>query len=267
MANVLKFSSPSLGGSKMFMPETRSVRLKLQAKLRGQMFSAPAMRRSVDDMTRRCLYLAGLDVKQAAKKGIGSNPPKQTKSGQKQVKAGALMELNGGIYKDITMLQSGKPRPPGKPIKSWAPKRFMYYSIVDVMGTGLYGPTVVIGAYKAFWLAQLHEFGGTTRLTAWTLGEGSARNAYLRREARKSVGRDSKGRFTKGRSVGPRRNKWDYGTLVWSQAKPRGKRWQQAGISKVAHYPARPFMQGAAGVQKAVAKANERFRNALRRAG
>lgn len=264
MASVLSFASPRLGGSQMFMPETRQVRLKIQAKLRGQMFNVGRMKRSIDDMAQRSLYNAGYAVKQAAKKGIGNRPPSQTKKGLKDIKAGALVELNGGIYADITMSGRSRPRPPGKPILSHAPKRFMYYSIIDYPSRSTFGPTVVIGAYKAIWLARLHEFGGTTRLTAWTLGQGAARNAYLRRRGNGRQGRDERGRYT---SMLPQRNQFDYGVLVWSQAKPRGKQWQQGGTSKIAHYPARPFMQGAAGVQKAAAKANLKFRNMLRKAG
>jgi phage gpG-like protein len=130
-------------------------------------------------------------------------------------------------------------------------------------------PTVVIGTQRTPWLARLHEFGGTLQLTAYRIGVGAARNAYLRRSAGSSgAGRDSKGRFTKGVSLGPQKNQYEYGALIWANKRMKHSRnWDRTTITKSARYPARPFMQGAAGVQKAVAKANVKFRNMLRRAG
>lgn len=257
-----------IGGNRRERSAAFQSELTFRAQVKGTFFDRPKVRRMMDDMMHRCLSKAGLDVKQAAKKGIGNVAPKQTKAGMQQVKAGAIVEFVGGLYKDITMLNSGKPRPAGKPAKSWAPKRWLYYSIIDRMGRGPFGPTAVIGTYRTPWLARLHEFGGTLQLTAWRIGVGAARNAYLRREAGKAVGRDSKGRFTRGKSVGPQANQFSYGLLVWTNKRPRHSRnWERTTITKMARYPARPFMQGAAGVQKAAAKANERFRNALRKAG
>jgi len=212
----------------------------------------------------RCLYNAGYAVKQAAKKGIGNAAPKQTKAGRKAVRAGEVVEFVGGLYRDLTMASSGKPRPPGKPAKSWAPKRFLYYSVIDQMERGPFGPTAVIGTYRTPWLARLHEFGGTQTLTAYRIGVGAARTAYLRRRGNGRQGRDEKGRYT---AALPRKNQYEYGAIIWAQKQPRFGKWERTTINKVARYPARPFMQGAAGVQKAVAKANEKFRNALRKAG
>jgi hypothetical protein len=256
-----------IGGNRRVMAESTQAKLRLQISVKGNFFDRPKMRRMMDDMTRRSLSLAGRDVQQASKKGIGNAAPKQTKAGMRSVRAGAIVEFVGGLYKDITMLDSGKPRSAGKPIKSWAPRRFVYNDIF-----WYYNPssrTAVIGPAKAAWLNRLHEFGGTLQLTAFRLGVGAARNAYLRRSAGKSgAGRDNKGRFTKGVSLGPQRNQLDYGLLVWSNKRMRNSRnWERTTITKMARYPARPFMQGAAGVQKAAAKANEKFRNMLRRAG
>jgi len=258
-----------IGGNRRERSASFQARLRLQVQVRGNFFDTAKIRRSIDDMTRRSLSLAGRDVQQAAKKGIGNGPPKVTKAGRRAVKAGEVIEFHGGLYRDLTMLSSGKPRPPGKPVKSWAPKRFLYNDIRYYASRGTFGPTAVIGPEKAQWLNQLHEFGGTQTLTAWRIGVGAARNAYLRRSAgRSGAGRDAKGRFTKGVSLGPQRNQFDYGSILWANKRPRFSRnWDRTTITKVARYPARPFMQGAAGVQKAAAKANEKFRNMLRRAG
>lgn len=258
-----------IGGNRRERSSEYSARLQLQVKVKGNFFDRPKIRRMMDDMSRRSLSLAGRDVQQAAKKGIGNAAPKQTKAGMRAVKAGAVVEFVGGLYKDLTMLSSGKPRPPGSPVKSWSPKRFLYNDIYWYMGRGTFGPTAVIGPAKAAWLNRLHEFGGTLQLTAWRIGVGAARNAYLRRSAgRSGAGRDAKGRFTKGVSLGPQQNQFDYGSIIWTNKPLRyGRNWERTTMTKTARYPARPFMQGAKGVQKAAARANEKFRNALRKAG
>lgn len=258
-----------IGGNRRERSAEFSGRLQLQAKVKGNFFDRPKIRRMMDDMMRRSLSLAGRDVQQAAKKGIGNAAPKQTKAGKRAVKAGAVVEFVGGLYQDLTMLSSGKPRPAGKPIKSWAPRRFVYNDIYYYMSRGTFGPTAVIGPAKAAWLNRLHEFGGTLQLTAYRIGVGAARNAYLRRSAgRSGAGRDTKGRFTKGVSLGPQKNQFEYGAIIWANKRMRNSRkWERTTITKSARYPARPFMQGAAGVQKAAANANLKFRNMLRKAG
>lgn len=260
--------SGGMGG--LVLPESTQAKLQWRVKVKGQFFSAPKIKRMMDDMTYRSLYNAGYSVKQAAKKGIGNKPPAQTKAGKKAVKAGQIIELDGGLYRDLTMMGSTRPRAPGKPILSHGPKRFVYYDIRDWLERrGPFGWTVVIGPQKEPWLNRLHEFGGTLQLTAYRIGEGAARNAYLRRAAgRSGAGRDSKGRFTKGKSLGPQRNQFDYGSIIWTNKRMRrSSAWERTNLTKMARYPARPFMHGAAGVQKAAAKANEKFRNALRKAG
>jgi hypothetical protein len=254
-----------IGGNRRVISDSTQAKLRLQVKVKGNFFDRPKIQRMMDDMTRRSLSLSGRDVQQAAKKGIGNAPPKQTKAGMRAVKAGAIVEFHGGLYKDLTMLNSGKPRPAGKPIKSWGSRRFVYNDIFYYMGRGTFGPTAVIGPAKAAWLNRLHEFGGTLQLTAYRIGVGAARNAYLRRRGNGRQGRDEKGRYT---TALPNRNQFDYGSIIWLNKGMRNSRnWERTTISKMAHYPARPFMQGAAGVQKAAARANEKFRNMLRRAG
>lgn len=256
-----------IGGNRRVQAESTQAKLLLQVQVKGNFFDRPKIRRMVDDMTRRSLSLAGRDVQQASKKGIGNAAPKQTKAGTRAVKAGAIVEFVGGLYKDLTMLSSGKPRPPGKPAKSWGPKRFLYHDILYYMSRGTFGPTAVIGPAKAAWLNRLHEFGGTLQLTAYRIGVGAARNAYLRRHGG-TQGRDSKGRYTKGTSSGPQKNQYEYGGLIWANKRMKNSRnWERTSITKAARYPARPFMQGAAGVQKAAARANLKFRNMLRKTG
>lgn len=244
------------------MGDATRAEMAFRARVRGNFFDKAQIKRMFDDMTHRALYNAGYDVKQAAKKGVG----KRTKVGSKSRKSARpsdLVEIDGGLYQDLTMLGSGRPRPPGKPASSWPPRRFLYYSISDEMGRGPFGPTAIIGTWRTPWLAQLHEFGGTRRLTAYRLGVGAARNAYLRQRGNGRQGRDERGRWT---SALPHRNQYEYGAVIWSHTRPRGRLWQQTSVTKTARYPARPFMQGAAGVQKALAKANLKFRNALKKA-
>lgn len=226
--------------------------MQFRIRAKANFFDKAKAKRMLDDMSRECLSLAGRDVWEAARKGIGNAAPKQTKAGMRAVRAGEVVEFAGGLYRDLTMMSSGKPRPPGKPAKSWAPRRWLYRSVDYEISSGILGPTAVIGTRRTPWLAQLHEFGGTRRLTAYRKGVGAARNAYLRKHG-------------KGDRV-PQQNQYQYGAVIWSHTKPRFGRWERTTITKTARYPARPFMQGAAGVQKALARANLKFRNALRKA-
>lgn len=252
-----------IGGNRREQSADLLSRLQFRAQVRGNFFDRAKVRRMMDDMTNRCLSLAGRDVQQAAKKGIGNGRPKITK-GAARANASKIVEFQGGLYEDFTTAVSGKPRAPGKPIKSWAPKRFVYNHIRYYMSRGLFGPTAVIGPDTAPWLNQLHEFGGTVTFTAFRIGERAARLGYLRRHGGRQ-GRDERGRYT---TVLRGRNQFEYGLLYWADKRRRFTRqWERTSMTKQVTYPARPFMQGAAGVQKAAAKANEKFRNALRRAG
>jgi phage gpG-like protein len=231
--------------------------------MKRQYFDTARVRKQLARANYEALRKAGLDVKEAAKRGIGQVAPARTKAGRKAVKAGAIVEFVGGLYQDLTMMGSGKPRPAGKPIKSWAPKRFAYRDIRDIWDDGR--KSIVIGAENAHWLARLHEFGGSLVLRAYRIGVGAARNAYLRRRGFRGQGRDERGRFTSNVARG---NQYEYGALIWSNKPLKSKRnWEATSITKVARYPARPYMQGAAGVQKVVARIRERFRNTLRKAG
>ncbi len=237
-------------------------RLVLKARMKRQYFDTARVRKQLARANYEALRKAGLDVKEAAKRGIGQVAPARTKAGRKAVKAGAIVEFVGGLYQDLTMMGSGKPRPAGKPIKSWAPKRFAYRDIRDIWDDGR--KSIVIGAENAHWLARLHEFGGSLVLRAYRIGVGAARNAFLRQKGFRRQGRDERGRFTTNVNQG----KIQYGGLIWSNKPLKSKRnWEATSITKTARYPARPYMQGAAGVQKVVARIRERFRNTLRKAG
>lgn len=256
-----------IGGNRREISAGTQARLRMQFKIRGGMNQA-RIARSIGEMNQRCLAYCGTSIKNAAKTGIGRGSGKISKAAEKRLGRGKPIEFVGGLYRDITAYGSGQSRPAGQPIRSWAPKRFMYADIRDFYDFGR--KTQVIGTYKAApWLAQLHQFGGVVKETAWRIGVGAARNAYLRRQAG-GTGRDARGRYTRG-SSGPQRNQYEYGAIRWQIDKAggfRGKRnWERTTISRMARYPARPYMQGAIRVETALARANERWRNQLKRAG
>lgn len=256
-----------IGGNRREISAGTQARLRVQFKIRQGM-NWGRVSRSIGEMNARCLQYSGKAVKNAAKTGIGRGKGKVTQDAQKRLGRGKPIEFVGGLYRDITAYGSGQSRPAGQPIRSWAPKRFMYEDIVNFYDSG--SRTVVIGTYKAApWLAQLHQFGGVVKETAWRIGVGAARNAYLRQQAG-GTGRDARGRYTRG-SGGPQRNQYEYGAIRWQidkAGKFRGSRnWERTTITRTARYPARPYMQGSAKVEAALAKANERWRNQLKKAG
>lgn len=251
-----------VGGNRRAMSAGGQAKLALQAKIKGQFFDRAKVRKALEKANYEALRKIGRDTQEASKRGIGQAAPKVTKAGRKAVGANAIVEFAGGLYQDLTMAGRGKPRPAGKPIKSWAPKRFAYRDVMFYWDGSR--RSVVIGALKADWLGRLHEFGGSLKLTAYRIGVGAARNAFLRRKGFGSQGRDEKGRFT---NKLPNRNQFEYGAILWSHKGFRNSRnWERTTITKTARYPARPYMQGAAGVQKVVARARERFRETLRAA-
>lgn len=258
-----------VGGNRREMSAETLGRLKLRASIRGSFFDRQKVARMVGKMNVKALSNLGLYIKNEAKAGIGRGKGKITKAAKKRQQRGKPVEFVGGLYIDLTGYSSGTPRPAGQPIRSWAPKKFMYYDIVD-----FYDPvrmTAVIGTYKTKpWLAQLHQMGGTVKQTAWRIGVGAARNAYLRKSAARSGGgRDSKGRFTKGSYSGPQKNQYEYGALIWQIDKAgrfkNSRNWERTTITRMATYPARPFMAGSKRVDKAVEKAKEKWRNMLAR--
>lgn len=215
-------------------------RLKVRAK--AKIISPAQMRDRIQKGNYKALKFAGRDVWQAVKRGIGQAAPKQTKAGTASVKAGEIVEFAGGLYRDITMLASGKPRPAGKPIKSWSPKRFYYRSVLTFWDAGR--KSVVIGPYRGKELANLHQFGGTLQLTAYRTGARDAVLAKQARDAGKPMGRVP--------------------LIIWSHKRPRpGRAWDKTTITKSARYPARPFMRGSAQVDKVIERIRLRFQNTL----
>ena len=257
-----------IGGNRREMSADTLGRLKLRASIRGNFFDRPKVARMIGKMNAKVLSMLGKDIKQEAKAGIGRGGGKVSAASRKRLGRGKPIEFVGGLYLDITGYSSGEPRASGQPIKSWSPKRWFYYDIMN-----FYDParvTAVIGTLKTKpWLAQLHQFGGTVKQTAWRIGVGAARNAYLRKQAgRSAAGSDASGRFTKGQSLGPQRNQYEYGGLQWVIDKAGfrySRNWEKTTISRMARYPARPYMAGSKRVDEAVRKANEKWRNMLAR--
>lgn len=252
-----------IGGNRREMSAATLGRLKLRAQIRGNFFDRPKVKRMIGRMNSEVLSLLGMDVMQAAKKGIGQSPPKISNAARQRMQRGKPVEFVGGLYLDITTYGSGEPRAAGKPIKSWAPSRWFYNDIMYFFDPTR--KTAVIGTLKTKpWMAQLHQFGGTVRQTAWRIGVGAARNAYLRKRGNGRQGRDERGRYT---SSLPQRNQYEYGALIWQidkAGKFRGSRnWDRTTITRMARYPARPYMAGSKRVDEAMRKANQKWRDQL----
>lgn len=243
-----------VGGNRMAVSAGTQARLRMQFKIRqGMRWDKVAA--AVGEMNARCLKYWGKVVKNASKTGIGRGKGKIT--GAARRRSGSPIEFVGGLYHDITAYGSGQSRPAGQPIRSWAPKRFVYNDIVNYYDSG--SKTVVIGTYKtAHWLAQLHQFGGTVRETAYRIGVRAAWNAYQRRRAGRPIQRRMNGDL-------------DVGAIRWhidKAGKFRGSRsWERTTMTRTARYPARPYVQDAVKVVEAVRKANIAWKNQLRKSG
>jgi hypothetical protein len=254
-----------IGGNRREMSADTLGRLRLRASIRGSFFDRQKVSRLVGKMNVKVLSNLGHNIKNAAKTGIGRGKGKITKAAKARQGRGKPVEFVGGLYLDITGYSSGTPRPAGQPIRSWAPKKFMYGDIVNFYDAAR--GTAVIGTYKTKpWLAQLHQMGGTVKQTAWRIGVGAARNAYLRKRGNGRQGRDERGRYT---SSLPQANQYEYGALIWQIDKAgkfkHSRNWDRTTITRMARYPARPFMAGSKRVDAAVAKANEKWRDMLAR--
>jgi hypothetical protein len=233
---------------------------RLKVKTSARLISASDMRARIEKGNYQALRFAARDVWQASKRGIGQAAPKQTAAGGKKVGAGAIVEIMGGLYRDLTMLSSGKPRSAGKPIKSWSPKRFLYNSLFSYWDNSK--KSAVIGPYRGQELARLHQFGGTLRLVAYSTGARQAVQAKEEQIAKgKNGGRGPGGKFLPRKPVA---RKHEYGAIIWSHVTPRNaKNWDRSSLTKSARYPARPFMRGSAGVEKVIQRIRLRFRNTL----
>ena len=223
-----------------------------QYKVLTDLFNTIEMSKELGKVNGKTLTLVGLDVRDAAKRGIGQTAPAKTKAGAKAIGSDRLIELHGGLYRDLNVRFGGKPRPAGKPIKSWAPKRFVYRDILSYLDS--FKGTVVIGPYRAPWLNQLHQEGKTETQIAYGAGAGVARYAYLYRKRTGKLPTDKEGRQLAG-------------AIIWTHRDGERSRlasvagWQKTSLSRTARFPARPFMAGSAQVDKAVEKANKWFRD------
>jgi hypothetical protein len=253
-----------IGGNRREMSSATLGRLQLRAKIRGNFFDKPKVNRLIGTMNARVLSMLGKDIKQEAKAGIGRGGGKVSAASRKRLGRGKPVEFVGGLYLDITGYSAGEPRPAGQPMKSWAPKKFMYYDIVNFFDPARM--TAVIGTYKTKpWLAQLHQMGGTVKQTAWRIGVGAARNAYLRKRGNGRQGRDEKGRYT---NALPQKNQYEYGALQWVIDKGGfrySRNWDKTTITRMARYPARPYMAGSRRVDIAIEKANKKWKGQLAR--
>ncbi len=252
-----------IGGNRREMSGDTLGRLNLRASIRGNFFDKPKVSRMIGKMNARVLSMLGKDIKQEAKAGIGRGKGKVSAASRKRLGRGKPTEFVGGLYLDITGYSAGEPRPAGQPIKSWAPRKFIYNDIVNFFDPARM--TAVIGTYKTRpWLAQLHQFGGTVKQTAWRIGVGAARNAYLRQRGNGRQGRDERGRFT---SALPQRNQHEYGALIWQIDKAgrfkHSRNWERTTITRMARYPARPYMAGSRRVDLAIQKANKKWKDQL----
>lgn len=222
-----------------------------RARVRSLFLDTAKVKKIVGEANHDALYKAGFRIKQAAKKGIGNAAPHVGKARKKKSSADNLVDFAGGLYKDMSFQSSGKKsRAAGKPIKSWAPRRFVYYDIKDYFDLG--GQAVVIGPYRAPWLMRLHEFGGGERLTGYVLGQHIARRAAKLKKDGKKIPKSPDG--------GPAA-----GYIRW-QAKgfKNSKNWERTSLSKSVRYPSRPFMQGSSSVHKALDKIANDFKDTLK---
>lgn len=219
----------------------RPIEFNASFNVRKQIADLQRLSRSIGEVNLKTLSLVGRDVYEAAKRGVGQTPPSRRRS-----TSAKFVEIAGGLYRDVSS-DSGTPRAEGKPVKSWAPGRFIYNDIAYFLDSST--GTVVVGPYKQPWLNQLHEFGGQVSQTAWLVGQKSARISLgvRRRTGKPWIGSD-------GKPVA--------GTVYWTSKRSGAPASaDRSGLSRVARYPARPFIQGAAGVQKALSKASRWFKD------
>jgi hypothetical protein len=218
---------------------------QLQLKVQGAFFSAPAVRKQLGEANARALSKAGLDIRQAVKQSIGSRAPKVTNKWKKSQKK--YYQYKGGLYRDATP-NAAKPRPAGKPIKSWEPRRWTYYGIRFFYDKGR--KTAVVGPDRTAWLYRLHEYGGIQKQTAYAMGIEQAKLALTRKNKKKPIGTTANGMPKTG-------------VILWSARKIRtGGLWKAIG-SRTARYPARPFV-GSDLVARRLAKCREKFKGTLR---
>lgn len=239
---LLAAFDPSFSGLRKTLPS------KFTLKVRGNFFDTPRLKRLLSDANREALSRCGVRIQMAAKRGIGQRAPARTKAWQMRTRGHAYEQINGGLYRNITPYNSGKPRPGGSPVKSWMPNRFLYRSLMFYWQQS--SRSVIIGPDKAPWLARLHEFGGAMRMQAYAIGVDQARIARRRRDRGRPIPTFANGM--------PRT-----GVLLWSSRGIRtGGLWTRLGVSRTARYPARPYM-GSRSVQTALGKLPKEFQDTI----
>ena len=227
----------------------RTPRFQLTIKVREASFDSEKVIKLLEKGNYEALRKIGLDLKEQAKRSIGQAAPARTKAGNKAAGAKAVVAYKQGLYRDMTIVSGGKPRPPGSPVKSWSPRRWMYNDIADYYDAA--SKSAVVGVYRSPWLNQLHEFGGSLNLTMYRVGVGEARRAYASKKGKKA--RDRAGS-----------NGYVMGAVIWNHKAIQSRHWERTDTTKNARYPARPFMQHSPAMQKKLAKVHEKFKDALK---
>lgn len=236
----------------------RQLGLVITARIRSQFLDRAKFKAMFSEANQIALTKAGVRIRDAAKKGIGNAAPHKPKRISRKVQLAGLDEFDGGLYKDLTRNSGGgKPRPPGKPVKSWAPRRWIYRDIKYYWDPG--GQAVVIGPYRTPWLNRLHEFGGSERLVGWVIGERIARRAKAIQDRGGRIPRRADGGLETGYI------RWVAPGFGFKGQKVKGfvRSWTKTGTTKTVRYPARPFMQGSEYVKKALTKISRDFQDTL----
>jgi hypothetical protein len=231
-----------------FFGQRKTLPSKFTLKVRGNFFDKAKIKRLLDDANRNALSRCGVRIQMAARRGIGQRAPARTKAWQMRTRGNTFEQIGGGLYRNITPYNSGKPRPAGSPVKSWTPKRFLYRSLMFYYQQSR--KSVIIGPDKAPWLARLHEFGGSMRMQAYAIGVDQARIARRRRDRGRPLATFANGMPKTG-------------VVLWSSRGIRtGGLWTRLGASRTARYPARPYM-GSQSVQTALSKLPKEFRDTI----
>lgn len=232
--------------------------LAVTSRIRSNFLDRAKFKAMLGEANQIALTKCGVRIRDAAKKGIGNAAPHKPKKISRKVQLAALEEYQGGLYKDLTRNSGGgKPRPPGKPVKSWAPRRWIYNDIKYYWDTA--GQSVVIGPYRAAWLNRLHEFGGSATLSGWVLGSRAAERAYAIQKRGGRIPTLADGSLQTGYI------RWVSQGFGFKGQKVRGhiRPWTHTGMVKRVKYPARPFMQGSTYVHKALDRIARDFKDTL----
>lgn len=232
----------------IFFGKRKTLPSKFTLKVRGNFFDKAKIKRLLDDANRNALSRCGVRIQMAAQRGIGQRAPKKTNAWQMRTRGHSFEQINGGLYRNITPYNSGKPRAAGKPVLSWNPKRFLYRSLKFYWQQSR--KSVIIGPDKAPWLVRLHEFGGSMRMQAYAIGVDQARIARRRRDRGRPLATFANGMPKTG-------------VVLWSSRSIRmGGLWTKLSASRTARYPARPYM-GSQSVQTALSKLPKEFKDTI----